>query len=79
MGFDFKPFVQPIYNAIMSRLTNQDQDQVCGMDPIFFSKSNFVANRSDNNNFLFELFQFVIMISYRMGKCKQIAVCFFTI
>ncbi|CAE6064044.1 unnamed protein product [Arabidopsis arenosa] len=27
MGFDFKPFVHPIYNAIMSRLTNQDQDQ----------------------------------------------------
>ncbi|KAE8735706.1 Cullin-associated NEDD8-dissociated protein 1 [Hibiscus syriacus] len=26
-GFDFKPFVHPIYNAIMSRLTNQDQDQ----------------------------------------------------
>lgn len=28
LGFDFKPYVQPIYNAIMSRLTNQDQDQV---------------------------------------------------
>ncbi|KDO42065.1 hypothetical protein CISIN_1g000934mg [Citrus sinensis] len=27
LGFDFKPYVQPIYNAIMSRLTNQDQDQ----------------------------------------------------
>ncbi|XP_039172622.1 cullin-associated NEDD8-dissociated protein 1 [Eucalyptus grandis] len=26
-GFDFKPYVQPIYDAIMSRLTNQDQDQ----------------------------------------------------
>lgn len=26
-GFDFKPYVHPIYNAIMSRLTNQDQDQ----------------------------------------------------
>ncbi|KAJ6928183.1 hypothetical protein NC651_012014 [Populus alba x Populus x berolinensis] len=26
-GFDFKPYVRPIYNAIMSRLTNQDQDQ----------------------------------------------------
>ncbi|GLT90694.1 hypothetical protein SLE2022_086150 [Rubroshorea leprosula] len=26
-GFDFKPFVHPIYDAIMSRLTNQDQDQ----------------------------------------------------
>ncbi|XP_051146886.1 cullin-associated NEDD8-dissociated protein 1 [Andrographis paniculata] len=26
-GFDFKPFVHPIYTAIMSRLTNQDQDQ----------------------------------------------------
>lgn len=26
-GFDFKPYVKPIYNAIMSRLTNQDQDQ----------------------------------------------------
>ncbi|XP_024967054.1 cullin-associated NEDD8-dissociated protein 1 isoform X2 [Cynara cardunculus var. scolymus] len=25
--FDFKPYVHPIYNAIMSRLTNQDQDQ----------------------------------------------------
>ncbi|KAG5541204.1 hypothetical protein RHGRI_021154 [Rhododendron griersonianum] len=29
-GFDFKPYVHPIYNAIMSRLTNQDQDQVSG-------------------------------------------------
>lgn len=27
-GFDFKPYVHPIYDAIMSRLTNQDQDQV---------------------------------------------------
>nr|XP_048325938.1 cullin-associated NEDD8-dissociated protein 1 isoform X2 [Ziziphus jujuba var. spinosa] len=27
VGFDFKPYVHPIYNAIMSRLTNQDQDQ----------------------------------------------------
>ncbi|KAH6772632.1 cullin-associated and neddylation dissociated [Perilla frutescens var. hirtella] len=26
-GFDFKPYVHPIYAAIMSRLTNQDQDQ----------------------------------------------------
>ncbi|KAB5574504.1 hypothetical protein DKX38_001698 [Salix brachista] len=26
-GFDFKPYVRPLYNAIMSRLTNQDQDQ----------------------------------------------------
>ncbi|KAK9750059.1 hypothetical protein RND81_02G170400 [Saponaria officinalis] len=26
-SFDFKPFARPIYNAIMSRLTNQDQDQ----------------------------------------------------
>ncbi|KAB5563635.1 hypothetical protein DKX38_003689 [Salix brachista] len=26
-GFDFQPCVHPIYNAIMSRLTNQDQDQ----------------------------------------------------
>ncbi|XP_022929375.1 cullin-associated NEDD8-dissociated protein 1 [Cucurbita pepo subsp. pepo] len=26
-GFDFKQYVHPIYNAIMSRLTNQDQDQ----------------------------------------------------
>ncbi|KAL7002106.1 Cullin-associated NEDD8-dissociated protein 1 [Sarracenia purpurea var. burkii] len=26
-GFDFKPYVRPIYNAIMLRLTNQDQDQ----------------------------------------------------
>ncbi|KAL2939472.1 Cullin-associated NEDD8-dissociated protein 1 [Bienertia sinuspersici] len=25
--FDYKPFVHPIYNAIMTRLTNQDQDQ----------------------------------------------------
>ncbi|KAK4476806.1 hypothetical protein RD792_015966 [Penstemon davidsonii] len=25
--FDFKPYVHPIYSAIMSRLTNQDQDQ----------------------------------------------------
>ncbi|GMH24451.1 hypothetical protein Nepgr_026294 [Nepenthes gracilis] len=26
-GFDFKPFVHPIYMAIMTRMTNQDQDQ----------------------------------------------------
>ncbi|KAM6555365.1 hypothetical protein CsatB_002384 [Cannabis sativa] len=26
-GFDFKPYVRPLYDAIMSRLTNQDQDQ----------------------------------------------------
>ncbi|XP_022976335.1 cullin-associated NEDD8-dissociated protein 1-like [Cucurbita maxima] len=26
-GFDFRQYVHPIYNAIMSRLTNQDQDQ----------------------------------------------------
>lgn len=26
-GFDFKPYVHPIYIAIMARLTNQDQDQ----------------------------------------------------
>ncbi|XP_047329919.1 cullin-associated NEDD8-dissociated protein 1 isoform X2 [Impatiens glandulifera] len=26
-AFDFKPYVHPIYKAIMSRLTNQDQDQ----------------------------------------------------
>ncbi|KAG8364032.1 hypothetical protein BUALT_Bualt19G0084000 [Buddleja alternifolia] len=26
-SFDFKPYVHPIYSAIMSRLTNQDQDQ----------------------------------------------------
>ncbi|XP_027113311.2 cullin-associated NEDD8-dissociated protein 1 [Coffea arabica] len=26
-GFDFKPYVHPIYNAIMARLANQDQDQ----------------------------------------------------
>ncbi|PWA68393.1 Armadillo-like helical [Artemisia annua] len=25
--FDFKPYIRPLYNAIMSRLTNQDQDQ----------------------------------------------------
>ncbi|GAB4848565.1 Cullin-associated NEDD8-dissociated protein 1 [Ancistrocladus abbreviatus] len=26
-GFDFKPYVHPLYNAIMTRMTNQDQDQ----------------------------------------------------
>ncbi|XP_068647216.1 cullin-associated NEDD8-dissociated protein 1 [Aristolochia californica] len=26
-AFDFKPYVQPIYNAILTRLANQDQDQ----------------------------------------------------
>ncbi|KAI4367061.1 hypothetical protein MLD38_022842 [Melastoma candidum] len=26
-SFDFKPYVHPIYDAIISRLTNQDQDQ----------------------------------------------------
>ncbi|GKA39530.1 cullin-associated NEDD8-dissociated protein 1 [Tanacetum coccineum] len=25
--FDFKPYIRPLYNAIMSRLTNQDQNQ----------------------------------------------------
>ncbi|XP_076954114.1 cullin-associated NEDD8-dissociated protein 1-like [Bidens hawaiensis] len=27
LDFDFKPYVRPMYDAIMSRLTNQDQDQ----------------------------------------------------
>lgn len=26
-AFDFKPYIHPIYKAIMSRMTNQDQDQ----------------------------------------------------
>ncbi|XLU52748.1 hypothetical protein S245_047396, partial [Arachis hypogaea] len=26
-GFDFRPYVHPIYNGIMSRIINQDQDQ----------------------------------------------------
>ncbi|XP_061357251.1 cullin-associated NEDD8-dissociated protein 1 [Gastrolobium bilobum] len=26
-GFDFRPYIHPIYNGIMSRLINQDQDQ----------------------------------------------------
>ncbi|KAF8405638.1 hypothetical protein HHK36_007714 [Tetracentron sinense] len=26
-GFDYKPYVHPIYNAILTRLANQDQDQ----------------------------------------------------
>ncbi|KAL2339325.1 hypothetical protein Fmac_013771 [Flemingia macrophylla] len=26
-GFDFRPYVHPVYNGIMSRLINQDQDQ----------------------------------------------------
>ena len=34
-GYDFKPYVHPIYNAIMSRLTNQDQDQVRRVSLIF--------------------------------------------
>lgn len=28
-ALDFKPYVHPIYNAILARLANQDQDQVC--------------------------------------------------
>ncbi|XP_026434971.1 cullin-associated NEDD8-dissociated protein 1-like isoform X1 [Papaver somniferum] len=27
VGFDYKPYVHPIYNAILTRLANQDQDQ----------------------------------------------------
>ncbi|KAI3993229.1 hypothetical protein MKX01_009972 [Papaver californicum] len=27
VGFDYKPYVHPIYNAILMRLANQDQDQ----------------------------------------------------
>ncbi|GAB2283803.1 Cullin-associated NEDD8-dissociated protein 1 [Dionaea muscipula] len=27
LGFDFKPYIHPIYKAIMARMTNQDQDQ----------------------------------------------------
>ncbi|GKB67566.1 cullin-associated NEDD8-dissociated protein 1 [Tanacetum coccineum] len=32
--FDFKPYICPLYNAIMSRLTNQDQDQECAISCI---------------------------------------------
>ena len=28
-ALDFRPYVSPIYNAILARLANQDQDQVC--------------------------------------------------
>ncbi|RZC62629.1 hypothetical protein C5167_024388 [Papaver somniferum] len=28
VGFDYKPYIHPIYNAILTRLSNQDQDQV---------------------------------------------------
>ncbi|TYH28547.1 hypothetical protein ES288_A02G152100v1 [Gossypium darwinii] len=34
-GFNFKPYVHPIYNAIMSRLTNQDQDQRTSLSYIY--------------------------------------------
>ncbi|KAI3912613.1 hypothetical protein MKW92_005460 [Papaver armeniacum] len=27
VGFDYKPYIHPIYNAILTRLANQDQDQ----------------------------------------------------
>ncbi|MCL7040559.1 hypothetical protein MKW94_007879, partial [Papaver nudicaule] len=27
VGFDYKSYVHPIYNAILTRLANQDQDQ----------------------------------------------------
>lgn len=40
-SFDFKPYVHPIYNAILSRLTNQDQDQVSA-----FSWSAFSLGRT---------------------------------
>lgn len=35
-SFDFKPYVRPIYNAILARLANQDQDQVGQMLVFFF-------------------------------------------
>ncbi|KAK8328509.1 hypothetical protein V6Z11_A11G255300 [Gossypium hirsutum] len=34
-GFDFKPYVHPIYNAIMFGLTNQDQDQKTSLSYIY--------------------------------------------
>ncbi|CAA0840045.1 Cullin-associated NEDD8-dissociated protein 1 [Striga hermonthica] len=42
--FDFKPYVRPIYSAIMSRLTNQDQDQEvkeCAISCMGFVVSTF--------------------------------------
>lgn len=48
--YDFVPYVHPIYNAILKRLANQDQDQVslilklllsflnCGMSLKYFVK-----------------------------------------
>ncbi|KAI3695011.1 hypothetical protein L1987_77999 [Smallanthus sonchifolius] len=42
--FDYKPYVHPIYNAIMSRLTNQDQDQEvkeCAISCMGFVVSTF--------------------------------------
>ncbi|GER38942.1 cullin-associated NEDD8-dissociated protein 1 [Striga asiatica] len=42
--FDFKPYVHPIYSAIMSRLTNQDQDQEvkeCAISCMGFVVSTF--------------------------------------
>lgn len=45
-GFDFKPYVRPIYNAIMSRLTNQDQDQVSSFST--FVKDLYRVYRGSN-------------------------------
>ncbi|KAL4299350.1 hypothetical protein AHAS_Ahas17G0092100 [Arachis hypogaea] len=43
-GFDFRPYIHPIYNGIMSRIINQDQDQEvkeCAISCIGFIVSTF--------------------------------------
>ncbi|KAL5982815.1 Cullin-associated NEDD8-dissociated protein 1 [Asimina triloba] len=37
-NFDFKPYVHPIYNAILARLANQDQDQLPACLPVLVDR-----------------------------------------
>jgi hypothetical protein len=41
---DFRPYIGPIYNAILGRLANQDQDQVWQNSPSFSVSSVFVVH-----------------------------------
>ena len=42
---DFRPYIGPIYNAILGRLANQDQDQVWQNSPSSSISSVFVVHR----------------------------------
>ncbi|TYJ11007.1 hypothetical protein E1A91_A11G246300v1 [Gossypium mustelinum] len=44
-GFDFKPYVHPIYNAIMFGLTNQDQDQKTSLSYIYWHCNTLASSK----------------------------------